>query len=1705
MRRGPGGPPNSRPRGRRYILDSGCGFEIGTLLLLLVLLLPVLGLAQSGGSWQALGPAAVISQNYGLVTGRITALALDPSDATGNMLFVGTTGGGVWRSQNAGTSSPLNITFTPLTDDLPAMIGATDASISIGSLSVQPGGTGVVLAGTGDPNDALDSYYGAGILRSADGGNTWSLISATADRAYSFFGESVAGFAWSTVNTQRVVAAVSQAYEGTLVNAVGPGYSYEGLYYSSDGGASWTLATITDGSESDVQGPSDLFASPDGNAATSVVWNPIRKLFVAAVRYHGYYQSSDGITWTRMAVQPGPGLMASAGRCPSNLGSTGSPSCPIFRGALAVNSQTGDTFAWTVDEYNQDQGIWQDECAVSANFCTNLTITFAQQWNTVALEANTLQGSATILNGDYNLTLAAVPSEQETMLLAGANDLWKTMCPYSQGCRWRNTTNVYQCPGIALVGAYQHALAWNAANPLEIFIGNDSGLWRSTDAIGETGSECSYSDDTHFQNLNGSLGSLAEVVSISPTGATPYTMMASLETNGTAGANSSSGPTTDWPEILGGEGGSVAIDPTISTNWYVNNGAGVSIYLTTPPTGSTPGPFTPVVSVLTDQGAYRTKSADVVRDGFSMSAPAPFLVDPENQTQLLIGTCRVWRGPADGIGWSAANAISPILDGIAGNNNCSGNALIRSMDALPLAVSAALPSGGEMIYVGMYSTANGGASLPGHVLSAKVSFASNGMPDAVPLWTDLTLNPVSNDTLPMNYYGMDISSIVIDSHDPTGKTVYVTVAGFAATPNFFAAQEKIRTIYGSTDGGAHWTTLTNNLPSAPTNSLAVDPQDANTVYVGTDVGVYSTRQISSCSSALSSCWSAFGSGLPQSPVVEISAAPATASVHNLVAATYGRGIWMTPLWTASLNVTTATATPNLLTFASQTYGTTSGAQTVTVKNTGSLALTTSYLSATGDFSAAGSCAGSTVQPGSSCTVQVSFTPEGVGTRTGILTIYTNVTGGELTVSLNGTGAPSGAVSLTPGAINFNGNTSGVLVGQSSAAFQVTASNSGSPALAFISALSGPFSMATNSCGSSIPAAGSCNLTLTFMPTQAGAATGSLTFTDASGTQSVALSGTGLSASTDTISATALAFPSTVMGQLSAAQTVTLTNNGGVNLTGISVSVSGANAADFQVTNPCTANLGANSSCVISVRFDPSVVGSEMAALTISSSASDSPKTISLSGTGLQPAVLGVNPLSLNYAAQTVGQSSTPQTVTVTNMGGVALANVGFQITGLSASSFSMGTNTCGTTLANGSSCTVQVIFTPAASGGSSASLVVSSSNSTPNQVTVMLTGGGLTPAGLNVSPAQISFPVVAAGRSSLAQTVTLTNTGQSAANSLTLTATAPFALVQNTCGTSLVAGASCTIEVIFAPSVNGSFTGTLTIASSSQTASASVALSGIGGVPGSVSFQPSLLSFMQTGVGQFSGPSTVTITNPDSVTSLNNLTLAVTAGFQLAGTTCLAILAPGASCTATVEFAPVSAGAQTGSLTVTSSALTTGSFLALSGVGFDFTFTPFGSATQAVANGQVAYFTLAVTPLNGSQGVFTFQCGALPPSTSCTFNPASEGVPANTIGNEVVEIATGLTQTNARSTPQSSWPALSLACGLALVPLALRRRGALLMIALLAVLSSGVSSCTQSSGGLSSGIPKTGTGNTPPATYAVVVTATSNGISHQVALNLTVD
>ncbi len=879
-------------------------------------------------AWTAVGPAQVASQRYGLVTGRVTAVSLDPADASGNTVYLGTTGGGVWKSVNAAGPAGSAI-FVPQTDSLPVFSGGTVPSLTIGAVSVSGG---VVLAGTGDPNDALDSYYGEGILRSADGGVTWTLAQESHDGVagnHSFVGLAVAGFAWSTATPGLVVAAMSQSAEGVLVNAPDTTYSVMGLYYSTDAGVTWQMATIEDGSQV-VERP--LPGGAPGNAVTAVVWNVVRQRFYAAVRAHGYYESADGVTWTRLAAQPGTGLTLAA--CPTNPGSTGSVGCPIFRGALAVQAATGDTFALTVDANNLDQGVWQDVCELTGATCATQEIAFSKRLGSAPLEVGS--GSTAIAQGDYDLALAAVASGSDTLLFAGTEDLYR--CSLAAGCVWRNTTNaVNGCAAPAMLSPAVHAIAALAGAgtgglPL-IFVGNDGGMWRSLDGVNQQQTPCSSDDAKHFDNLNGGLGSLAEVASLAQHPTDAGTLLVGLGENGTAAAGGGGA----WAQVAAGEGGAVAIDPANPANWYVTSGAGVNLRYCGKGTGCAAADFA---------GAATIGYAQV--DGDASLIDPPVLLDPALTTNVVIGTCRVWRGAAQATsGWPGSNEISTALG--AGTNGVCGatNGMVRSLAAGGPASGAVAvqDAGSTVLYAGMAGSLDGGGTFGGHVFANLAAGAAG----AGTLWTDLAKSPVTNDAADAEVFNpatFDISAVVADPHDATGKTVYATVMGFAGNGT------NAPHVYRSANGGASWTNISANLPNVPANGLVVDPNDANTVYVAMDSGVYVTTVVTTCATA--NCWSLYGTGLPNAPATGLAAASGIPTgdgrTGELRAATYGRGVWEIPLLTAAYPAAPAmTVVPGSLTFVAQAVGTASAAQTITVTNSGTAALTMSQIVTSGDF------------------------------------------------------------------------------------------------------------------------------------------------------------------------------------------------------------------------------------------------------------------------------------------------------------------------------------------------------------------------------------------------------------------------------------------------------------------------------------------------------------------------------------------------------------------------------------------------------------------------------------------------------------------------------------------------------------------------------------------------------------------------------------
>jgi hypothetical protein len=244
------------------------------------------------------------------------------------------------------------------------------------------------------------------------------------------------------------------------------------------------------------------------------------------------------------------------------------------------------------------------------------------------------------------------------------------------------------------------------------------------------------------------------------------------------------------------------------------------------------------------------------------------------------------------------------------------------------------------------------------------------------------------------------------------------------------------------------------------------------------------------------------------------------------------------------------------------------------------------------------------------------------------------------------------------------------------------------------------------------------------------------------------------------------------------------------------------------------------------------------------------------------------------------------------------------------------------------------------------------------------------------------------------------------------------------------------------------------------------------------------------------------VSNPGIAQSLTALSITAPAGFQLANNNCGSTLAPGGSCATGVVFSPAGAGAQSGNLTVTSAGTSVAS-AALQGIGFDFTVAVSASSSLTVSSGQSANYTVILTPMNGSQGTFSFTCGSLPQDASCIFNPANPVSVSGNADNIAVEITTS--QATARMRGEGPGAVIPILCGLLILPFSWRkRRKTVALVGFLAVLLASITSCTASGVGAGGGGLGTG-GSTPPGTYSIPVTATANCVQHTVTLTLTVD
>jgi hypothetical protein len=306
---------------------------------------------------------------------------------------------------------------------------------------------------------------------------------------------------------------------------------------------------------------------------------------------------------------------------------------------------------------------------------------------------------------------------------------------------------------------------------------------------------------------------------------------------------------------------------------------------------------------------------------------------------------------------------------------------------------------------------------------------------------------------------------------------------------------------------------------------------------------------------------------------------------------------------------------------------------------------------------------------------------------------------------------------------------------------------------------------------------------------------------------VAVYGLGITPPAFTVSPTSLAFGNVQVNAASAAQSVTVTNSGSAALPITSITFWGASASQFSQTNTCGASIPVGSTCTISVVFNPTSVALQTAWLYVNGGNGVGTKTTALTGTGI--AIFSVSPTSLAFGTVQTNTTSAAQSVTVTNSDSVALPMTSITFSGASASQFSQ-TNTCGTSIPAGSSCTISVVFTPTSAGGQTATLNVSGGPGTTHTATV--NGTGFVP--FTLSPTSLAFGNVKTNTASAAQSVTVQNTGSTVLpfTSIAFTGASASQFSQtNTCGASLAVGSTCTISVVFTPASTGHIWAKLTV------------------------------------------------------------------------------------------------------------------------------------------------------------------------------------------------------------------------------------------------------------------------------------------------------
>jgi len=729
------------------------------------------------GNWGALGPNPIVQiarssspAQFYAVSGRIGALAIRRN----GQFILGAAQGGIWLYDGA------TGTWSPKTDML--------ASTAIGALAVAPHDDNVVYAGTGEGALSGDSYYGNGILKSTDGGNTWAHVSGDF-----FAGVSTARLAVDPNNSNHLYAAIERGRGGAR-RVSPPIHSTYGIWESHDGAVTWNLLmaapSVSLGATDirlDPQSPTTLYASfwsdkiyksTDGGAT----WNPIMNGLPTDANF------AAGLTRFNLALSHPAGHEA-----------------VLYTGFdwvdTAKHHQAGRLFKST------DGGAIWVETGHGTGIDSVLGYCGTQCFYDNVIETDPTNPDVVFAAGSFGYNLHP-PS----------GGIFRSM---DGGQTWKNL-GWNQHPDF-------HALAFDPGNPANILIGSDGGVWYSTGRGGRN-SDGAALNAVDWQDLNGTvnpanggapvhrtnlqIGQFTSIAVVPTTlvapGAQSQRFWGGTQDNGTLRKSVNS---QSWFDVTSGDGGQVVVDQTDQNDcgfgacFVYGTFFGVQLYR------------------MSDGGGFFFNNPPIM-SGINTSDRSefyiPVVLNQLNTNQLFTATYRVYRtdnAKAPNSFDVHFKTISPDL-----TSGCTGPA---PNGARACVISAIGVGGGTAVYTGSDD--------------GLVFFSPDAMVSDNPTWTRLDHsyavgNKHSLPNRPVAWIAVDRSNY---------RVAYIAYNGYnAATPH------QPGHVFKTTDAGSSWTDISGNLPDNPVNSLTIDASYPNTLYAATDVGPFVTYNGGAAWSAL---------------------------------------------------------------------------------------------------------------------------------------------------------------------------------------------------------------------------------------------------------------------------------------------------------------------------------------------------------------------------------------------------------------------------------------------------------------------------------------------------------------------------------------------------------------------------------------------------------------------------------------------------------------------------------------------------------------------------------------------------------------------------------------------------------------------------------------------------------------------------------------